>query len=447
MKTNSLNGIKSCCKNNIILKHLDIEMINRCAVNSGFLKRVSEKITPVNLILGFMIMASKHRNSYAALGCEIGFLANKTISKQAVEDRMTPETEEFSRTTLEEHLCGKLGSNITRKTRGVMNLFTNVKVDDTTVLPLADTFVNQFPGSVSRGIRKAQAKIHALHNLTKDNFDFFHLHSYSENDQSLSANVLPYLQKGDLLIRDLGLTILSVIGKIIKKKAYFISRKNYNIKVFDSKNAEEINLVKELKKKGSMDQEVMAGKKKKTKVRLIAIPLPKAQANDRRRKARNNRDKRLKYSPDYDYLLGYSIFLTNVESDKCNPEQIAQLYRIRWRIEIIFKSWKSCFSMQSLIHIQCTNPVRIRCTIYLLLFYIYLFHVVWWNHYQTLTKDQKLEQQLSILKMAHFFNEQFSRIIILNSDRFIMKQLLKHCSYDKRKDRTNAAEIINKLAA
>src|ERR1019366_3570976 len=49
-------------------------------------------------------------------------------------------------------------------------------------------------------------------------------------------------------------------------------------------------------------------------------------------------------------LLEKNIFITNIEPDKCDDEQIDQLYRLRWRIEIIFKSWKSCFSMQALIH-------------------------------------------------------------------------------------------------
>ncbi len=447
MKSNSLNGKNPCDKSNVILRNLNVDIINKSAVNSGFLKRKSEKITPLNLILGFMTMVSKGRNSYSFWGVEIGFLANKTVTKQAVEDRINVKAEEFAKATLEGHLREKIGANISVKTRGIMNLLTNVKIDDTTNLALPDMLASQFPGSVCRGVRKAIVKVHVLFNLTENTYDFFQLHSYSENDQSLSANILDYLQKGDLIIRDLGLAILSVIGKIITKDAYFISRKSFKIKVFDIDSGDEINWTKELKKKGFMDRQVIAGKKEKIKVRLIAVPLSEAQANERRRKARNDRDKRANHSPEYDYLLGYSIYFTNIETDKCNAAQIAQLYRIRWRIEIIFKSWKTCFSMQSLIHFQCTNPARVRCTIYLLMLYVYLFHVIWWNHCQKTIKDQVVEVELSILKMAAFFNEHFSLLITLKSDRFIIEQLLKHCTYDKRKDRINAEKFINKMAA
>jgi len=447
MKTNSLNGIKSCRKGNLILRNLNSKIINTAARASGFLVRKGGKISPKNLIIGFMIMASKGQNTYSFLAYEIGILANKSLTKQAVEERMNPKTEKFLLQVLEDHLKAKITTKMTFEIKGLLKHFKNIKIDDSTVLALPAKLVEQFPGNVSKGVRNAQAKIHAFYNLTKDAFEFFHLHSYSENDQSLSAKVLPYLQKGDLLIRDLGFTILSVVKKLMDMEVYFISRKNYNIKVFDTTSGKEIDLVKELKKNGFIDQEVVAGSECKLKVWLIAISLPEAQANERRRKARKDRDKRLNHSPEYDYLLGYVIFITNIEPIKCNAEQIAQLYRLRWRIEIIFKSWKSCFSMQTLIHFQCTNAIRVRCIIYLILLYIYLFHVVWGNCILIKTKSKDIETQLSILKMANFFNTQFVSLIRLKSDKILIQQLLKNGSYDIRRDRTNAIEFINKFAA
>jgi hypothetical protein len=447
MKTNSLSRKNSCDKGNLILRNLQTIIINKAARVCGFLIRKGGKISPKNLIIGFMIMASKHRNTYSCWAYEIGILSNKTITKQAVEERMNPKTEKFLLRVLEDHLKTKLTVKISIKTKGLLKHFKNVKIDDSTVLALPTILVKQFPGNVSKGIRKAQAKIHTMYNLTNNSYEFFHLHSYSENDQSLSAKVLPYLQKGDLLIRDLGFTILSVVEKVMKMEVYFISRKNHNIKVFDINNGKEINLVKELSKNGFIDQEVLAGSERKLKVRLIAIPLSEAQANERRRKARADRDKRLNHSPEYDYLLGFIIFITNIEFVKCNAEQIAQLYRLRWRIEIIFKSWKSCFSMESLIHFQCTNAIRVKCIIYLILLYIYLFHVVWYICVIKKTKNTDEQAPLSILKMAQFFNDQFTKLISLKSDRLITQQIVKNGSYDKRKDRINAVEFIYNLAA
>ncbi len=447
MKTNSFSRKNSLDKENTILKELATKIINKIARSCEYLKRKGGKISPKSLIIGFMLMASRQHNTYSEWAIEIGLLDNKTITRQALHERMNPQTEDFVKKLLEEKLREKIQCSQTKNMKGVMKNFKNVMIEDSTILHLPDELVEQFPGNVSKGKRKAQAKIHALYNLTKNNFSFLHTHSYSDNDQSLSSVVLPYLQEGDLCIRDLGFLVLGVVEQFIEKGIYFISRKNYQTKIYDIKTGVEIDLVKELRRKKTIDKEVLIGKKQQLKVRLIASPIPDAQAQERRRKARKNRDKRLNHSKAYYELLGYTIYITNIASDICNAAEICQLYKLRWRIEIIFKSWKSCFSLQKLIHRQCTNTVRVKCIINLMLLYIYLFHVVWWNHWERKIKNNTTQTQLSILKMAKFFNQHFAELIMIKSDKLTIKLIQTHCAYDKRKDRENAMQLQFKLAA
>ncbi len=218
MKTNSFNRVNPNIKGNIILEKLTTKTINKIARVNKYLKRNTGKISPKNLIIGFMIMVSKQRNTYTDWITEIGILANTTITKQSLCERMQPETENFIKAVVEKQLSEKVQAVETKKVKGVLKHFKNVMIDDSTTIHLPDELAEYFPGNVSRGVKKAQAKIHAMYNLTENNFPFFHLHSFSNNDQSLSADVLPYLQKGDLCIRDLGFTILDVISQFIKKK-------------------------------------------------------------------------------------------------------------------------------------------------------------------------------------------------------------------------------------
>lgn len=392
-------------------------------------------------------MVSKQRNTYSDWVTEIGMLENRTITKQSLNERMKPQTEEFIKAVVEKTMSQKIQPPQTKKIKGVLKHFNHVKIDDSTTLHLPDELVKTFPGNVSLGKRKAQAKIHAMYNLTKNNFSFFHLHSFSNNDQSLSAHVLPYLQKGDLCIRDLGFAVLDVMSKFIETGIYFISRKNYTVKVFDIETESEINILKELRKKGFIDREVLVGKSQQIKARLVIVPLSNQQAQQRRRKARKDRDHRLNHSKDYYQLLGFSIYITNIPSGKCTPEEIFQLYKLRWCIEIIFKSWKSCFSLEKLIHRQCTNIIRVKCIIYLMLLYIYLFHVVWWNHCENEIEKNPAQKTLSILKMANFFRQHFTEILTLKSNKELLEQIKIHCTYDKRNDRDNAKQFQFKLAA
>jgi IS4 transposase len=39
-------------------------------------------------------------------------------------------------------------------------------------------------------------------------------------------------------------------------------------------------------------------------------------------------------------LLGWSIYITTITKEIADSTKIYKLYRLRWRIEIIFKAWK-----------------------------------------------------------------------------------------------------------
>ena len=447
MKTNSFSRKKSQNKENIILGNLVTKNINKLARACEYTKRSNGKISPKSLILGFMLMVSKQRNTYSDWAIEIGLLENTTITKQSLNGRMTSQTEYFIMKVVEQQLHKKIQPTLTKKIKGVLKHFNTIQIEDSTTLGLPDELKEEFPGSVSMGEKKAQAKIHAMYNLTENNFSFLHIHSFCNNDQSLAAHALPYLQKRDLNIRDLGFLVLDAIEEFITKEIYFISRKNYGTKIYDIKTGAEINLVKQLRKRNFFDKEVLIGKKQQQKVRLIAISVPDAQANERKRKARTNRDKRLNHSKEFYELLDYSVYITNIRHEQCSADDIFNLYKLRWRIEIVFKSWKGCFSLEKLIHRQCTNLVRVKCMIYLMLLYIYLFHVVWWRHCQDQMEKEQSQSELSILKMASFFRQHFMELITQKSDRKLMEQIKIHCVYNNRKDRDNAKQFEFKLAA
>lgn len=414
--------------------------INSLAKKCGFIKRNSGKIKPKILILSFMLMVSKKRNTYEAWSDEISLLTGKRISRQAVEERMVPETSLFLKKIFEESFKKKL---CCRTPKAVAKKFKHIKLEDSTVINLPPDLSSTFPGNVSRGKKKSQLKIHVLYDFTKNVFEYMNIHSYTCNDSSLSKDSIAYLNKGDLLLRDMGFLVLDAIDKIQAKQAHFITLKKYQINVYDLETKEEIDLQQKLTSNTFIDQEVLVGKKHQ-KMRLVALPLPQNLAEQRRRKASKNRDRRLNHSKDYYQLLGYNIFLTNIAQVKCNAEQIAKLYGLRWQIEIIFKSWKTGFSLAKLFPTKCINPNRIYCMIYLWLIYILIFTVYWVNY-----KGNYLikEANLSIIQLAKVFSNNFAQIINKKSRLKIMDLLLLKCSYDKRNDRFNLIQKLNMFAA
>lgn len=447
MKTNSFStGKNRQGKRSIIFATLTSKTMNRIARQCGFLKRRSGKISPGNLLIGFMLMASRGRNTYRDWAAEIGLLEKKTVTRQSVCERMNPATESFIKKMVEHQMLKKISCS-TGKVSGILKHFGHVLIEDSTTLSLPDELANEFPGNVVAGKRRSQAKIHALYNLTENNFSFLHLHSYANNDQSLAGHALAFLKKGDLCIRDLGFLVLDVVKKFIANGIYFISRKTFNTKVYDVKTGQRIDLLKVLRKKNFFDGEVFMGMTHLLRVRLIAIPVPQTQASERRRKARKDRKSSTNHSQDYYEMLGYSIYITNIDAQQCTAENIFQLYKLRWNIEIIFKSWKSNFVLNNLIHRHCKNPIRVKCIIYLMLLYIYLFHVLWWKHCETQIRKHSPLLQLSILKMSAFFFSHFRQLLFNTSEKNLWQQIKAHCAYDKRSDRENARLFQFKLAA
>ena len=447
MKTNNSKGSKSHNKENIIFAKVDKQLINKIAKRTGFIGRKDGKIKPYNLILGFMIMASKKLKSFDSWASEIAVLNGISLTKQAVEGRMNYKTENMLKLIFEEKLSIALKPFQRKRHQVLSGKFANIFIDDCTTINLPSELAEHFPGNVSRGEKKSQAKIHALHNFSKNNFSFLDIHSFVDNDQSLSPNVLSYLKPGDLILRDLGFQVLSVQRQLISNGVYLISRKKFGTKIYDVKTGEELTLKKLVGKRGWFDGQVLVGKTEQLKMRLIVSALPKEKANERRRKERKNRDKRMNHSLEYYNQLGYTILLTNIPSEICSRKEIGQLYGLRWRIETIFKTWKSYFSLESIIPNECKNPHRINCVIYLMLLQIISFQIKWMNHY---TKENMLKQgdcYFSLVKMAKFFSQHLNLILTSNNDRKTKAQIEKYCRYENRIDRVNTMEMFQKYAA
>ena len=205
----------------------------------------------------------------------------------------------------------------------------------------------------------------------------------------------------------------------------------------------ESSLLKALQKSGRLDIELRAGREEQLPVRLVALPVPEAVAAERRRKANTSRDRRLNLSKEHLALLGWEIFITNIPSERLTAGQIADLYDLRWRIEIVFKTWKSHFH---LTNVPEASAVRVKSHIYAMLIFITLFQT---EVYQRLSCDQGHSAQqddrpLSMLKLAQFFTEQLWAIVSQPSET-VLKHMRYHCVYERRTDRRNQVQKMSLL--
>ena len=60
-------------------------------------------------------------------------------------------------------------------------------------------------------------------------------------------------------------------------------------------------------------------------------------------------------SKEYLELLSWSIFITTISQKIAGGSFILKAYRLRWRIEIIFKSWKSNMEFTKIHNVSKTQ--------------------------------------------------------------------------------------------
>lgn len=402
---------------------------DRLARASGFLRRAPRKINPAGFLLSACLFALQGSSSLAAFAQLWAVLHQQTLSKQAVHKRCSAAAVAFLQAVLESVVASLARAPaLPGSTAG---LFGRVLVQDSTALALPKKLAALFPGPSNQNSQnQACLKVQATLDLLQNQWVQFHLSPFTCNDQAASPQILEGLQKRDLVIRDLGYLVLKVLRQIDQSGAYFLSRCRYGLQVRLPGDRKKNSLLKIIKSSALWDGWVALGQEE-VPVRLVAMRLSAQAAAERRRKARANRDRRLRHRPEYFELLGWNIFITNIPPQTLGPEALVKLYELRWRIEIIFKAWKSHFKIDQLTE-GSTEQVLI----------IVLGKLIWISWF-SIQFAQILARtaNLSILKLAGWFSR-FALLFLPNRPRARpWGELIDYyCRYEKRKNRRNYLE-------
>lgn len=416
-------------------KFFDKSVINKVGKQCGFVQRKAKKITPYHFVLGFLSCCCKGQSTFAGWAVQIGLLSGRSVSKQGVFDRIHAQAGAFAQGLLQRILLQQNTNNFACK---LFAAFGKVLLQDSTTLKLPQSLSAIFPGNHSRGEQKAIARIQSIIDIKAMKFIDFVLGSFTQNDQSASGSILQWAKKGDLVIRDMGYFAMDTFADLVKKEIHFLSRLKYGVKLYDLQG-NEISLKVLLKANKVVDQWVFIGVEKKVWVRLVMLPVPAEQRAERIRKAKHDRDKRLNHSKQYYQWLGYGVYITTVENQVWTVKEVVKAYSVRWQIEIIFKSWKTGFHLQAMLHEGCTNEHRVRVSIFLMLLFICLFMQKIYIRYRN-SIERKKKKSISLMKLSVFVCNNLKDIFFL-PDKILKETIARHCCYDKRSDRINMTDL------
>ena len=317
-------------------------LIEARARETGFMKRKPKEITPLLFVQSAILLVTQSAVSLCRWAVLLGLLGNCTVAKQSLWERLTQGAVALLEQTLGLVLAQRVQARAAALPQ-VLRFFNRVIIQDSTLIPLCAALAKIFPGSRNQcGTKHGQLRIQAHYDLLTQRFLSFRLSGFTRNDQAAAHDVLSALQVRDLVLRDLGYFVVETFQRIALAGAFFLSRLRLDTGLFDPQTQRPLALLKALRRHGQLDQAVLVGRQK-LPARLVAITLPEAIAAERRRKAKRNRDKRCRPNTTYLALLGWAIFITNVDREVLSARAVAQVYGLRWRIETIFKAWKSHF--------------------------------------------------------------------------------------------------------
>ena len=413
-----------------------------------FTLRKGGKITPMNFVLSFFLSFQTNRHTVSGWAQQLGALAKRTISYNGMKKAQNKNRAKFTRALLESALASRLEKKGRPNLRThLLDCFGRVFIEDSTCISLPKCLHRFFPGAFSRTGKSATAKIQFRQELKSGAYTGLELKNFRDNDQGHAPDILGVLKAGDLVIRDLGYSVLGVFKKICGLNAFFISRLRYGTNLYDFETGELFDLAKRLRKAARNRETVVevfvrAGKKCRLPARVCAVKCPPRVTAQRRKAARGNRSAKANHSKEYMELLGWTIFLTNVSSETLGAGEILEVYGYRWRIEIVFKCWKSHFNMDRLFNTPAKlTREQVEITIYLFLVWVTLFFARTYNYYflEVYAKKKKI---LSILKFAKFVKEHWIELMCSPDKDFWLDHLAYYCTYKKRNDRLNFCEQV-----
>lgn len=415
------------------------------AYESGFMRRSSKKIDPPFFLATLCLSALEGSPSYNDLAARFQAEYKISASKQAFWKRADASCVLFLKSVLARVIIQKV-NNLDSTAIKACKHYERVIVQDSTIIRLPLRLFDVFSGvGNGRATAVCNARIQGVYDLISGCFLSFSIDPYSKNDLSAAPELK--LQKGDLVLRDRGYSTNDEIRRHIKSGADCIYRHKFNSVYLDPDTHKNINLVDLLIEHEELDMEVCLTDNERTKVRLIAKPVAPEIANLRRMKAKKE-IRGHNPSPEILFLMSWTVFITTIPKAKADYQRILLIYKLRWRIEIIFKIFKSHMNF-SKVHNVSEQQLNILLTARFIMI-VLCIHFIYEPCYKIIANI--FQRQLSMMKFIHYIiNNNLQMIHILNQGSDLkycinlhINSIVRYCTYDKRK-RQNFNELLNKL--
>jgi hypothetical protein len=436
------------------------EAIEEIARETGFVQRESKLGGMEFLVLmtqGLYAQPDATLNQMAGMLKDIN--PQLEISGPGLQQRIVGSGKVF----LQEMLSEALELSVTKSVDGsipeLLNAFQKVHLLDSTQITLPEHLSSNWSGS-GGSASEAGMKLQLMLDYKSGRYEEIVIDDGVSADQSYIKEAVKLIGEGELLIYDLGYFDTNSMIDMAERGAYFLSRFNHRTGLYEQKEEgtwEKFSLEKELRKAArrglsSCEFDVWLVKDSRClKVRLIAERVPEQVANERRRKAKKRAKKKGRQpTKKHLYLMNWSLYVTNAEREKLPTQVVSLVYRLRWYIELVFKSWKS---YHGLAQVRGEREERIECFIYGRLIMIVIMAFLFGAIRRHLWTTRRREA--SLLKAVSYFQIKAYKALSVITDSeslasFLFTEFLEACRLcmmDSRKRPSTAQKLRMAKAA
>jgi hypothetical protein len=411
--------------------NIHANQIEKIATDTGFLIRKS-LVEPADILYAICCQSTHGTVSFNDLAAKIDAETDVSVSRQAIAKKTGKEScIEFLKKILALVIISRIGKEEIDSLRKA-GKFKRVLVQDSTIIKLPAKLFGFFSG-VSNGFSSVcNARIQCVYDLITESFISFTIDPYTKNDIKSAPELS--IEKDDLVIRDRGYLSIKEVERHVTSEADCIYRYQNNMILLDSQTNGRINLLAELQSKKQLDFQAVLTNENGTKIRIVAVPVCEEIANKRRMKAKKEAHR--EPSKECLALMSWSIFITTISKQDADYNFLFRIYGLRWRIEIIFKSWKSNMEFSKIHNV---SKKQLSLILYARFIMIIIFIQYIFSPARMITKSH-LKKALSMIKVVRYLIKNTSKIIqIVKAIEnykgklcYHLKALARYCSYDKR---------------
>ena len=364
------------------------ELGDHLGQSSGFVQRQS-RLSGSKLIQ-ILTLGSLENGTTSLRGfCRVAAALGIKISESGLHQRLETGAVELLRQVSQAYLAQKSQGTM----KAVFAPFPHVHVVDSTEIRLPDHLNGLF-----RGRRcAASLKVQLAYEYKQGHIEAIEIEQGCEPDQNSDLG-MDVAKSGDLVLFDLGYFDQKRFARLEDKGVFFVSRLHSQVGLYASPDSRQaIKLLEVVRGKGQCGElSYYLGRQQRLAVRVLYYHLPSDVIAERRRKAheaaRKNGMTCSQHSLD---SLEWLFFITNAPDLFLTVEQVAEVYRVRWQIELVFKVWKSEMRISSL---GTWRVERILAQFYARLLALLIFHRLIEDYPQHPTAELSLIQAYQLLR-------------------------------------------------